>query len=180
MIIFLGWGSLIWNQNQLPVIGEWREDGPHVKVEFVRQSADGRLTLVLTDNARTVASLWAIYDGDDVAEGCDALRQREKCNINSIGIWKLGESAPPNIIDIQEWADRRSVSAVIWTNLPAKFNEIVGKVPTKNEVVNYLNNLDNETRKIAEEYIRRTPKQIKTEYRKEIETQLGWHSLSDY
>ena len=46
MIVCLGWGSLIWRPGDLPV-GDWRDDGPEIKVEFVRESTDHRLTLVL-------------------------------------------------------------------------------------------------------------------------------------
>ena len=49
MIVCLGWGSLIWRPGDLPVV-DWRDDGPAVSVEFVRESQDRRLTLVLDPN----------------------------------------------------------------------------------------------------------------------------------
>ena len=50
MIVCLGWGFLIWRPGDLPV-GDWRDDGPELKVEFVRESTDHRLTLVLDPDA---------------------------------------------------------------------------------------------------------------------------------
>ena len=59
MIVCLGWGSLIWRPGDLPV-GDWRDDGPEIKVEFVRESTDHRLTFVLDPHADDpVTSLWA-------------------------------------------------------------------------------------------------------------------------
>ena len=81
MIVCLAWGSLIWDLGGLPVeklegglpvprwvlspegedIGDWKPDGPQVRVEFARQSGKerDRLTLVLHDAAERQPSLWA-------------------------------------------------------------------------------------------------------------------------
>lgn len=59
-IACLGWGSLIWDQRELPV-DEWTSDGPLVKVEFVRHSqVRDYLTLVLYEKADLIQSHWAV------------------------------------------------------------------------------------------------------------------------
>jgi len=42
--------------------GEWHRDGPEVRVEFVRKSGNGLLTLVLFDRAEPVRSHWVWID----------------------------------------------------------------------------------------------------------------------
>jgi len=42
----------------------------------------------------------------------------------------------------------------------------------------YFNSLDINARATAEEYIRRTPKQIDTEYRRKFETEFGWTHIA--
>jgi nitroreductase len=49
-IACLGWGSLIWKPENLPIIGEWKNDGPMLPIEFSRESGGQRITLVICDN----------------------------------------------------------------------------------------------------------------------------------
>ena len=127
-IVCLGWGSLIWRLDGLPVNG-WKPDGPCVRVEFVRQSRDGRLTLVLHDIADPVPSLWAQMKVDTLDEAVKALAKREggpgKPLSNpetDIGRWpdqRKGdpEYDPANIVNLRRWAAQRHVDYVIWTAL---------------------------------------------------------------
>lgn len=56
-IACIGWGSLIWNQKDLLIYGEWYKNGPALPIEFVSQSSDDRLTLVISDLAKPVPTL---------------------------------------------------------------------------------------------------------------------------
>lgn len=177
----LGWGSLVWDPRDLPVQGHWFEDGPFIGVEFVRQSRDGRLTLVLVPDATCVRSLWTVFSVDTLADAREALRQREgvaKEHAKAhIAAWSTGdehESEPP---EIGAWARRLAIDSVVWTALPARFQGQDGRVPKPDEAVSYLRDLPHEKRRHAEEYIRRAPRQVDTLYRRHFEREFGWKPL---
>ena len=187
MIVCLGWGSLIWDPRDLPVENlahrsqgkgfgnAWSNDGPCVKVEFARQSQDGRLTLVLYPKAKTVRSLWARMRVDSPSCAVEALRIREGTGKRFIGHWSNCERDPKDIRGLGSWASKRGVDPVIWTALGPKFCGLPG-APTETLAVAYLSSLSGCARFRAEEYVRRAPPQIDTLYRRRIECCLGWKS----
>lgn len=175
-IACLGWGSLVWNPDGLPV-KRWHEDGPPVRVEFARQSDNGRMTLVLDPSAPSLPSLWALMNSPNLTAAKEALRLREGMGprrSRQIGSWTVGEPEPELIHGLCEWAAVRQVEAVIWTALPSRFNGVEPNTPTQNDVLAYLAALRDERREVAESYIRRAPRQISTPYRRAIELTLGW------
>ena len=178
-IVYLGWGSLVWDPRELPIQRHWFEDGPFAPVDFTRQSSDGRMTLVIDgDAAWPVRLLWARSTEADPARAREALRIREgRPKLDKIGIWCTGEDAPNNIPSLPEWAAAHEVDVVIWTALKPQYKENGNKVckrPQVGWVLNYLQQLTGSQRDCAEQYIRCTPPQIDTEYRRQIEATLGW------
>lgn len=96
-------------------------------LEFARTSKNGRLTLVLTDGAATVPSLWAELDYADPQSAKDALQGREGTGPLSIRLWpgpapryKVGAA------EVAKWAQERALDAVVWTALPPKFDNVDG------------------------------------------------------
>jgi hypothetical protein len=181
-IACLGWGSLIWKPENLLIIREWFQDGPLLPIEFVRQSNDGRLTLVITETAQPIRTLWALMATKDLETAKKSLLIREKINENKlntfIGCIKSDEETTDETkLIIKEWAIKLNLDAVIWTNLPPKFNNLNNQEPSIEEAVEYLNTLDFYKRTTAEEYIRRTPKQIDTSFRRKFELEFGWKYL---
>lgn len=176
-IACLGWGSLVWDPRDLLIENEWFIDGPLIKVEFVRQSMDGRITLALDSKSDELPSLWAKMPTPNIVEAVESLRSREgippKFKERDIGVWRKGEPSPELIYQLPEWAENRGIKSVIWTNLSPKFNGDY-RTPSADEVKRYLSNLTGETRNAAETYIRKAPIQINTAYRREIENALGW------
>lgn len=179
-IVCLGWGSLIWDPRSLPIQRQWFEDGPLIKVDFLRQSKDNRITLVLHKSAEPVRSLWTLMTVQTLEEAKKALAAREGSPEKFIGSWSQGQ--PDNnscIFDLASWAETRSIKHVIWTDLPPKYGiKGNGTCPTPEQVIEHLNGLRGPERDNAENYIRQTPAQIDTPYRRHIEAELGWKRLS--
>jgi hypothetical protein len=179
-IACLGWGSLVWDPRELAIQQRWFEDGPMIRVDFLRQSMDGRITLVLDATALPVRSLWALMDATELAQAREDLRAREgvyaKNAATHIGGWSLGDADPSNILDLEPWARARGVQHVVWTALPAKFG-LDDRTPSAQEVVAYLRGLVGPKRDTAERYIRRAPQQIDTPLRRQIAAALNWTPL---
>lgn len=81
--------------------------------------------------------------------------------------------------NIKNWIQTTDFDGVIWTNLPEKWEisnekKVLIKTIDPNERIEYLQNLKHPQSALAEEYIRNTPKQITTKYRKLISEVLGW------
>lgn len=186
IIACLGWGSLVWDPRGLPIQRTWFEDGPFVNVEFMRQSEDGRITLVLEPSVAPVRSLWAVMDATDIGTARKDLRMREgipeKNEQNHIGSWSAGQPAsqplPKCVIRLSDWAQARGVEHVVWTALPPKFKES-NQTPSQQDVINYLIGLTGTIRDNAERYIRFAPKQIDTGYRRAIEAALHWTAADE-
>ena len=173
----LGWGSLVWDPRGLPVVGPWFEDGPFMPVEFTRKSNDGRITLVCDDQAAPLRVLWAQMQVPDLHAARLALRDREGINAEQwehlVPAWISGEDDPKGFLGISAWAHSVGLEGVVWTGLGHKFNDNTGR-PTVGEIISYLDGLRRPVRVKAEQYVRRTPTQIDTEYRREMEARLGW------
>lgn len=177
-IICLGWGSLIWKPEKLPLKSQWQLDGPELPVEFARQSKDGRITLVICDQAQPLPVLWAELDCSSLEQAAEALRSREGTVTRHIGTWSNGitQTKDAGSDAVATWAKSRSIDGVVWTGLGPKFADR-DVMPTGDEVLSYLKGTRGDVRRSAEEYIRKAPSQIKTKYRSVIERKLGWTAI---
>jgi hypothetical protein len=178
-IACLGWGSLIWRPGNLLIQRKWFNDGPLLPVEFVRKSDNGRLTLVITETAKPVRTLWALMTTDNIEIAKTSLRIREGIPKEKLSTWIGSLTVADEITEdmqliIKNWAIGLKLDAVIWTTLPSKFNNLEGHVPTIDEAISYLRSVDINTWETAQEYVRRTPKQIDTEFRRRFEGEFGW------
>jgi hypothetical protein len=175
VIACLGWGSLIWDPRDLRLRRppKWLEDGPLLPVEFAHKSKNGRMTLVLLREGPAVPTLWAEMSVETLQDARQSLAMREGCNVNAIGSWP-GEAATFSHIEaIGAWAASKRLDGVVWTALGPKFDNACS-VAAAAQVVDYLRSLSGEPRYLAEEYIRKTPAQVRTPYRAVIESELGW------
>jgi len=181
-IACLGWGSLIWDPRELPVRGKWFDDGPMLPIEFARQSSDGRITLVLVPPTFPfVRCLWKPMSVRKLTEARTALGHRESSKSEkperSVDFWPRGSRNRPVATQVARWARDMRLDGVVWTNLPPSFQGQEGRIPTSQEVVNYLRTLRGAERRRSEAYIRNAPRQIDTDYRRAIERQLRWKPI---
>jgi hypothetical protein len=177
-IACLAWGSLVWDPQVLPIQKCWFKDGPLLPIELARHSRTDCITLVIVPGVRDVRSLWTPLIVPDLDTAKLKLAEREGIKTEDIpryiGYVSSTESSNGQSAEvIRRWASYIGLDAVVWTNLPPKFqNE--ARVPTVEEVIAFLQTRPPETKKRAEEYIRKTPRQIDTEYRRRIEVELNW------
>lgn len=184
-IAILGWGSLIWQPKELAynkTFG-WQKDGPILPIEFARISKDGRLTLVITENGTKVPVLFTLSNYHNLEEAVLNLAVREGSGRNSIGSYDKNKDTFSSKFlfkeEIKNWIKNTDFDAVIWTNLGENWNikndkgDIIRQIEPERRI-EYLKELKGNTSAIAEEYIRRTPIEINTDFRKEIEATLNW------
>jgi hypothetical protein len=181
-IACLGWGSLIWNPRDLPIQKYWFEDGPLLPLEFARHSTTDYITLVIVPGVREVRSLWIPMIVPDLDTATVTLAEREGIKTENIqryiGYVSLTGSSNGQSADvIGRWASYIGLDAVVWTNLPPKFQG-EARVPTVEEVISFLQTRPLEIKQRAEEYVRKTPRQIDTEYRRRIEKELNWTPIT--
>ena len=174
LIACLGWGSLIWKADELPLASEWFIDGPALPIEFARVGDGGELATSLCINATPCKVLWAVLDVQSVEAACEALRQREQIphsREDGVGVYIAGSS---HLGLLAEWALPRQLDAVIWTALPPRIHGVEGRTPSVDDAIAYLDSLSGETLDHARDYIRQVPAQIDTPYRRQISRQPGW------
>lgn len=184
-IACIGWGSLVWDPRDLPCLGVWHSDGPLLPVEFARESADKRITLVICPGVPIVRTCWTLLDVSDLASAKARLAEREYERANAkwieynIGFWDRDSAGTRGLEadTITAWADRLGLAGAVWTNLPAKFRCQNDVMPTGEEVIAHMRSLDDKARAGAEEYVRKAPVQIDTPYRRLMAQALGWTPL---
>lgn len=184
-IAFLGWGSLIWDPRGLKLSGSWQEDGPFIPTEFARVSSDGRLTLVLHSDAPKNQVLWALSSCTDLTDAIENLAEREGTSKNNIGFVSIsekkrrGKAVPQILFEIEQWARSKEMDAIVWTDLQANFKKRTGMKFNKDNVVEYLRGLKTDQLRKAEEYVRKTPIQIRTPIRTQLEGKLKWYPATN-
>jgi hypothetical protein len=76
---------------------------------------------------------------------------------------------------VEAWAKKNALDGVVWTALGPKFKMV-------SEVLGHLRGLSDSdcvAWNRAQEYVRKAPRQIDTEWRRRMECELGWTPISD-
>lgn len=179
-IAILVWGSLFWDKRNLETTGEWFFDGPHLPIEFARISSGNRLTLVIKPTFDTVQTLYAISIFQTLEEARENLRSREGTdNLDNIGFVDFTinsqqiRQANAFVVDIlRQWNEDKNFDVIIWSDFSPNFYNRLNQQFTETNVISFIANLPDEEKRSAIEYIRNTPAQITTRFRKSIETYI--------
>lgn len=176
-IACLGWGSLIWKSGDLPVVGQWLEDGPSLPVEFSRVGEAGELATALCADAASIPVFWAWLGCHDLAEACSALKKREGIpsdRHDGVGSLLVTDAGPG---PLRAWAAARGIQALVWTALPPRIHGIEGRLLSVQDALAYLGGLRGEALEHARDYLTRVPAQIDTPIRRAVRDQLGWTEI---
>ena len=188
-IAYLGWGSLIKEPGQLPIVGHWKDNGPKLCIEFSRISKGVErrdcLTLVIDERygsevvTHSVSS--ACFSLEDAVIG---LGRREGTPIDNIGFCEVAgmrfaskarERHPDSCKRVYSWAVERNFDAVVWTSLARRFKDVLGIPFSPKVALEYLNRLPQSTKERAFHYIHNAPIQTMTPFR---ELFLAQHASS--
>lgn len=182
-IAIVGWGSLIWDLDDLApkVEGPWlMRAGPPLPVEFSRVSPKrkGALALCIDPTDGAPCPTHAIRSRRaDIHEAAEDLRQRERapetgaigahCARTGFARSRFGEIAEL----FAAWCAETGAAGAVWTDLPANFEECVGTPFSLPAAMAYLRSLDGESRDEAELYIASAPRDTATPLRAALEAE---------
>ena len=147
-IVYLGWGSLLWDSEGLKVY-EWQRTDLKLPLEFSRASDGGfgRLTLVIDTKNGTENRVWAAdTEHKNINAAIKAIRKREGSkNPRSIAYVDVKKDTqrvthtPPHIVTrIEEYAKKHGYDVVIWTDLSSNWVELKYSPFTNENVINYF------------------------------------------
>lgn len=177
----LAWGSLIWDPRNLKTTGEWFYDGPLLPIEFARISSGNRLTLVIKEGFDAVVTLYAISTYYTLEGARDNLQSREMTpNIDNIGFidfennkWQVRAANEFILPILHLWNEAKGFDAIIWSDFSPRFTNRLHKPFNLENVISFLKQLPAHENAEALEYIRNAPMQIRTRFRKDIESFFG-------
>jgi len=144
-IVYLGWGSLLWNYKDLK-IDDWQQIDLQMPLEFSRMSQDGRLTLVIDEKNGALNKIWstqAQYKNIDLA--INALKKREKTLKSAISYinlpkksYRIRNISPHLTQEIVMWALKEKIDVIIWTDLASNWQQIRGNDYSVDDAIQYF------------------------------------------
>ena len=182
-IAILGWGSLIWDLDNLAskVAGDWRMGaGPRLPIEFSRisQKRRGGLTLVVDVNHGAMCLTHAVaHRGGDLATARADLAARERAAERHIGwadagaVWSDEDPAAPLVRD---WLPGSGYGGAVWTALPGNFAEESGRAFGLEAAEAHLRALSGEDHAEAVRYIHFAPAETDTPLRRHLAMRTWW------
>lgn len=163
MIVYLAWGSLYWNPEDLPIKNWIPATSLQLPLEFSRISdkGKGRLTLVIDEKNGTYNKIWYSETSlKDVNKAINALKKREHTIKDNIAYTNLKTNrkrvinTPKHVVNlIEDWAQSNNIDTVIWTDLKSNWKDIMHTDYTIERAYQYFTNSELVVRLAILEYI---------------------------
>lgn len=186
-IAILGWGSLIWDlENLTPhTTGDWlMEHGPQLPMEFSRISPKRKMGLVVClDPTHGVPCKTHVIQSSKstIEEAIANLAARERAPLSLIGAvsgdMKTGRM--PTVCDaVSYWCLANNWDGAVWTDLEPNFKTHSGQDFSLTAGLAYLKTLSGESLDEAYRYIQSAPSQTDTPMRSALESNSWWQGLA--
>lgn len=181
-IVVIGWGSLIWDLDDLAakVEGGWLMGvGPVLPFEFSRISPKRKMGLVLCIDpihgapCRTSVIVSA---KQNIHEAAEDLRLRERAPATELigaccaRTGFLRSRVPEAGAAVTDWLARSGAAGAVWTDLESNFEAVRGEAFSLARALAYLAGLTGESRAEAERYIAEAPALTDTPLRRQLAT----------
>lgn len=148
-IIYLGWGSLLWDSKFLKLKNnDWIKTDLELPLEFSRISdrGRGRLTLVIDPTHGTKNYVWERpANTKNLNIAIRRLMKRENTTVGQICYYNAQTdqrrtlSLPDNLVKaIKDWCIAKNYDAVVWTGLSSNWEKLRGKTFTTTDALDYF------------------------------------------
>jgi len=170
-IAILGWGSLVWDPQELRIVKDWVKGGPDLPIELSRLSDKrGHLTYVIDErHERRSGTRFAVSRDKNLEDAIADLACREGCAAQRIGfvVAESGEyrSRTKLYQGVKTWAQTSGFDAVLWTDLEPKFP---GEWGVSQAVKWWNTKLEPDRIEDAKTYATRAPKEVDTDLRRRL------------
>ena len=188
-IAILGWGSLIWDlENLTPhTAGDWlMEAGPRLPMEFSRISPKRKLGLVVClDPVVGVECTTNVIHSTktDISHTIDDLAARERTPLDLIGAVHsdgFQKGRMPEVCSaVSAWCEANDWDGAVWTDLEPNFRDYTKQRFSLDAGLSYLRTLSGENLIEAHNYIESAPDQTQTPLRTALSKDAWWQGLKE-
>jgi hypothetical protein len=166
-IAVISWGSTYWDKGSLKTLGNWKDDGPELPLEFCRISSQGRskerVTLALNEGSAMCVTYWDVIASSDLKTARNNLRDREGAVTDDIETFTRGQNPlSASAVQIDKWlADHSEIDAVVWTGLDSNWSKYRGVKFSAEDLIQYLDSKKSSIAKTKESFDK-APEHIQT------------------
>lgn len=121
-IAYLGWSSMVWNDDKLASYGEWQKSNLKLPLEFSRINDKNHLTLVIDEDHGIENNVWFVESVmNNLDSAINSLKNKLNTKTENIG-YLTKDKKRSHLSDklnekIKNWMISNGYDAVIWSDL---------------------------------------------------------------